>query len=474
MPAQPTRTLYPEIVFGTDGWRGLIAKDFTFANVERVAGAAANYFKGLPKIKNGIVVGYDARFLSREFAQATSRVLAANGIQAHLTDRISSTPMVSLAVVQMQCAAGVIITASHNPAQYNGFKVKGAFGGPAHPEQIAAIETSLKVGDRMRVYAAYESFLAEGSIKLFDARKMYLDYLPLKIEIERIRAAGLRLLYDPMYGAGQQTMDAILPTCVQIHNEFNPSFGDIDHPEPMAECLGTLLGKMRDANGAFDIGIATDGDADRVGLVDEKGAFVDSHKIFMLLLKYLYEDKGLRGDVAKTVSLTSMVDAYCEKHKITVHETPVGFKYICKLMTEGNILVGGEESGGLGTSLHIPERDGIFNGLLVMEMMAARKKKLSELVAELEAEFGPHYYRRIDLHTTDAHKKAVLDALRADRTEIGPFRVTSINRRDGTKFIVDRGWALVRASGTEPLLRFYAEAESPAAVDAMLEAVMKL
>jgi phosphomannomutase len=275
-----------------------------------------------------------------------------------------------------------------------------------------------------------------------------------------------------MHGAGIGFLQRVLPGIVEIHGDYNPSFGEIDHPEPIAECLRPLMEAVRAQKA--DIGIATDGDADRVGAVDEYGNYVDPHRVFMLLMKYLYEDKKRRGAVVKTVSLTSMVDAYCESKGIKVHLTPVGFKHVAKLMNEEKIVIGGEESGGLGTSLHIPERDGVFNALLLLEMMATRKKSLSDLCDELDTEFGAHRYRRRDVHVTPQQKKAILAACARKPKKLGRHAVTEIDTRDGYKFFVDNGWLLIRASGTEPLIRFYAEAESTNRVEELLDEGLKL
>jgi phosphomannomutase len=307
---------------------------------------------------------------------------------------------------------------------------------------------------------------------MFDAKLAYVEYLKKKIDLEAIRNAGFKVLYDPMYGSGINTMHLLLPEAEQLHNEFNPAFADIDHPEPMGEYLGTLIDRVK--TGGFTVGLATDGDADRLGTVDEHGNFVDSHRIFVLLMKYLYEDRKQRGAVAKTISLTTMVNDYCRRNNIKLHETAVGFKHIAKLMTTEKIVIGGEESGGLGTTLHIPERDGIFNGLLVLEMMAKRGKTLGQLSAELDEEFGPHRYRRIDQKMTEQKKQAILARANAGVKELAGMPVIETSTVDGFKFFVEGGWLLIRASGTEPLLRFYAEADSSEKVDAILSAGLSL
>ncbi len=459
------------IIFGTDGWRAVIGDDFTFANLERVALATARYYRNHRKIRNGIVIGYDARFMSREFAEKSAEVIANAGIKVKLASGIVSTPMVSLVTKLEQAAGGIVITASHNPPKYNGFKIKGDFGGPAHPEMVAKLERELgKVLKLKRIPPAKYSVRKlrdKGRIISIDMKQRYLDDIAGKIDLNRIRSSGIRVLYDPMYGAGQGVLDKVLPGVVQMHEEYNPSFGGTN-PEPLAQNLGELMRRVRTEG--FNIGIATDGDADRVGAVDEEGNFVDSHRIFSLLLKYFVEQKHMTGEVVKSFSVTRMVDDQCRKYGLVLHETPIGFKHICRLMTERNVLIGGEESGGLGVQGHLPERDGIYLGLLLCELMAVRQKPLSALVRELMTEFGPHEFNRIDLHVTAREKSAIMNRYRRGVREIGGYAVTGRQDTDGFKFFVEGGWVLVRASGTEPLIRFYAEAESREKVDALLRA----
>ncbi len=465
------------ILFGTDGWRAVIAEDFTFANVELVARAAAQFFKKQPNAERGIVVGYDARFLSDRFAATVARVFASEGMNVWLTSGISSTPQVSLTARQKKLAGGVIITASHNPAQYNGFKLKASYGGPSGPEDIAKVQanvTKLETNPPKRAKAlpALADLVKARQVRMFDSKELYLDYLRKKIDLDAIAAAGFKVLYDPMHGSGIFTLDRILPGVEQLHNEFNPSFGDLDHPEPLGEYLPGLVAGMKSGN--YTIGLATDGDADRLGAVDEHGNFINSHRIFVLLMKYLYEDRKMKGAVAKTISLTTMINQYCERNNITMYQTAVGFKYIAKLMTTEQIVIGGEESGGLGTALHIPERDGIFNGLLLMEMMAKRGKTLGELSRELDEEFGPHRYDRRDVLMTVQQKDQILARARAGVTKLGKYPVLETSTIDGYKYFIDGGWLLIRASGTEPLLRYYAEADSDEKVAALLKAGQNL
>ncbi|MEK9138679.1 MAG: phosphoglucomutase/phosphomannomutase family protein, partial [Bacteroidota bacterium] len=294
----------------------------------------------------------------------------------------------------------------------------------------------------------------------------YLDDLATKLNLDLIRRSGIRIAYDAMYGAGQGMLSRILPDVKQIHETYNPSFGGTN-PEPLAHNLSELSQLVK--SGGYHIGIATDGDADRIGAVDENGNFVDSHRIFCLLLKYMVEQKGMTGEVVKSFSVTQMVDKMCAKYGLTMYETAIGFKHICRMMTERDVLIGGEESGGLGVKGHLPERDGIFLGLMLCEMMAVRQRTLSMLVEELMQEFGQHEFKRIDLHVTQKEKAAIMKKYQKGVKEIAGFVVSGRKDTDGYKFFVDGGWVLVRASGTEPLIRFYAEAESTAKVDALLE-----
>lgn len=465
------------ILFGTDGWRAVIADDFTFANVELAARGAVQFYKKHPNAERGIVVGYDARFLSDRFAARVARVFASEGMKVWLTDGIASTPQVSLTARQKRLAGGIIITASHNPAEYNGFKLKADYGGPSAPEDIAKVQANITKLEnnppkRRRALPELQEFVKAKQIRFFDAKTLYIDYLKKKIDLDKIAAAGFRMLYDPMHGAGIHTMEHILPGVDQLHNEFNPGFGDLDHPEPLGEYLPGLLAGMR--NGGYSFGFATDGDADRLGAVDEQGNFVDAHRVFVLLMKYLYEDRGLKGAVAKTISLTTMINEYCKHRGIKMFETAVGFKYIAKLMTTEKIVIGGEESGGLGTALHIPERDGIFNALLLMEMMAHRGKTLGQLSRELDDEFGPHRYARRDVKMTVEQKDTILARAQAGVSKLGKYPVTDMSTLDGYKFFVDNGWLLIRASGTEPLLRYYAEADTMEKVNDLLDAGLRL
>lgn len=467
------------IKFGTDGWRAIIAKDFTYENLSYVALGTARYLKKNSFSDKGpsVVIGYDTRFMSAEFAAEVACILAWQGITVHLTDDISTTPHVSYHTKQKSADLGVVITASHNPAEYSGYKVKGNFGGPATPEQVAEIEKEVnKVVARPPQFKHkdLDFYIESKQVRIFDPKESYNRYLKKKIDIKGIQESGLKIIYDPMHGAGIDNITHILDSenVDEIHFDHNPGFGNVDHPEPIANCLTELMDIIK--AGGYDVGFATDGDADRLGAVDHEGNFVDSHKVYMILLKYLYEQKRKRGKVVKTVSLTSMVDMYCEDKGIDLIKTPVGFKYIAKKMVEEKVIIGGEESGGLSTALHIPERDGLFNMLLLLDVMVNRKMSLKELVEELDDQFGPHVYNRVDKKMSEKEKDQILKACSKKPQQLGRFKVESIDMTDGYKFFVDNGWLLIRASGTEPLIRFYAEADSMNKVNELIEEGMNL
>jgi phosphomannomutase len=381
--------------------------------------------------------------------------------------------MVSLLTKKLNAAGGVVITASHNPAKYNGFKIKGDFGGPAFPETIEKVEKELKKVIKLKVESkkSFAELLEKGTIKKIDFTTIYIEDIKTKINIDLIKSSGIKIAYDAMHGAGQGVMDQILPLKVSIRGDFNPSFGG-SHPEPLPQHTPGLIEAI--VKNGCDIGIATDGDADRIGAFDEKGNFVDSHRIFAILLKYFIEEKKMTGEVAKSFSVSQIIDKMCKKYGLILHETPVGFKYLCRLMVERDILIAAEESGGVGVKGHLPERDGTYIGLLLAEIMATRKKKLSELVNELMNEFGWHYFNRYDARLTEKEKQRILVAYKKGPKQLAGLPIQRIETKDGFKLFVENGWVLVRASGTEPLIRFYAEAETPEKVEVLLKAAREV
>jgi alpha-D-glucose phosphate-specific phosphoglucomutase len=464
-----------KIKFGTDGWRGIIAQDYTFDNVSKVALATAKFYKKHKKAKNGILIGYDTRFQSQEFAERTAQVIASTGLKVILSDGYCPTPALSLAIPEFDAAGGVVITASHNPARYNGFKLKADFGGPEEVEYVEKVEKDAnKISQKSidGIKKSFDELSKKGLIRKENLRQIYIDDLKKKIDIAAIKNARLKIVHDAMYGAGQKILKQIIEDATVIHDEFNPSFGG-EHPEPIAMHLGELLKYVPQGN--FDVGLATDGDADRIGAVDENGNFVGPQEVYALLLKYLYETKGLRGEVVKTVSVGEMPDILAKKFGLTLTELPVGFKHVAAVMISRDVLIGGEESGGVGLKGHIPERDGLFLGLTICEMMAKRNKTLGSLVKELFDQVGPHIYRRIDVRTTEQYKQKVLGKLKKGLKEVAGHKIDHVLKIDGYKyFFADGGWMLVRASGTEPLIRYYCEADSQTKVDKILDAITHL
>ncbi len=461
-----------QIQFGTDGWRGVIADTFTFDNLSLVAQATMDYLHKEGLAAKGLVIGYDRRFLSREFAERVAGIAAGNGIKSWLSEGYAPTPAVSWAVHERCAGAGVMITASHNPPRYNGFKVKEAFGGSARPSTTKILERMVAenmAASRPVLAMPLTEALESGLVQLFDASTPYLAQLGRYVDLELIRSAGIKAVVDPMFGAGCGFLPQLIPGITEIHGTENPSFGGRP-PEPIAEHLGELSGLV--AGGEFQVGLALDGDADRIGAIDERGEFFSSHRIFTVLLRHLYERKGVRGGVVKTVSTTRMIDLLAEKFGLELYETPIGFKHICETMLEHDILMGGEESGGLGVKGHIPERDGILMALLLLEAMAMSGKGLWALLEETMDEIGHFHYARIDLQIENDAKKQLMERLSAGGiASIAGFEVAQHNFSDGFKYIfADGSWLLIRPSGTEPVLRLYSEAGDPARVALLLEA----
>ena len=467
-----------KIKFGTDGWRGVIADDFTFANVRRVAAAIAQYVREEREPAHGLIVGYDTRFLSAEFARATAEVLSAAGIPVWLAETGTPTPAVSYAVVARKTAGAVMITASHNPSRWNGVKFKAPYGGSAEPAIIHRIEIHLHRLDRRGTpWRAPTARNRPAAIEVVDLTTPYLERLKELVRLDQIRASGQKFVIDPMFGAGRGCIARLFDEAGipyrEIHSEHNPLFPGLN-PEPIEPHLEGLRQAVTEGN--FDAGFATDGDADRIGAIDRTGAFIDSHKIFSILLQHLTEDLGLRGEVVKTFSTTQMIDKLARKHCMQLHVTPIGFKYICELMRSRDVLIGGEESGGIGIKGHLPERDGILNSLLLAEVMAYRKKTLGELVDDLSQEFGPHFYGRVDLEVELARaQQLVKQVARGKFKKIAGLKVTAVKDLDGAKMLFgDSAWLLVRASGTENLLRLYSEAPSHEQVKALLGEMTRL
>lgn len=454
------------IKFGTDGWRAIIAKEYTFENLARVVEATAIWLKTLSDSPS-VILGYDCRFNGKLFARHAATVFAHNGVKVFLSHNFSSTPMVSLAAFKRQTTAGIIITASHNPAEYSGYKIKGGYGGPAYPSMIDAVEAAIP--EEPRIYPEdFDALLDSKQVEYYDIEALYINHLKESFDLKAIRDSGLKIGYDAMYGAGQNVIRKVLPDAICIHASFNPSFKGTA-PEPIEKNLGIFEDLIRQEN--IQVGLATDGDADRIGLYDENANFVDSHHILLLLIDYLAKYKGLTGKVVTTFSCTKKISRLCAHYNLPHQITKIGFKYICEIMLNENVIVGGEESGGLAVAGHIPERDGIFIGLTVMELMAKTGKKLTELVQDIYDIVGTFSTGRNDLHLTEEKKQAVIAACKAGKfTEFGDYKVEATEDLDGFKYhFANDAWMMVRPSGTEPILRVYAEAADKAQVADILK-----
>jgi phosphomannomutase len=462
-----------EIKFGTDGWRGVIADDYTFENVRRVAGAIAAYVLKDENPAHGIVIGYDTRFGSRLFAEATAEVIAGAGISVKLANDYTPTPALSYAVKNLKAAGGVMITSSHNPWNWNGVKFKATYGGSATPSIIAKIEANVRDGAMPKGKPA--------TIEEVDFKPAYVEAITRFADLDKIARAGFKFAIDCMYGAGRNVLSDIFKSRgiqhVQIRSEVNPLFPGIN-PEPIEPHVRQLQDTV--VKEKCHAGFVTDGDADRIGAAAEDGSFVDSHKIYSILLQWLVTRKDWPGDVVRAFNTTRMLDRIAARHGRKLIECGVGFKYICDLMMDEarQILVGGEESGGIGIQRHLPERDGLLNSLLLANVMADESKSLGQLVAALQHEYGPHFYARRDLHVpNDVKESAIARAANQVTQTLGSYKILRKNNLDGIKFyleapIRDKGaeaWLLLRSSGTEPLMRIYSEASSPELVQELLE-----
>jgi alpha-D-glucose phosphate-specific phosphoglucomutase len=459
-----------QIKFGTDGWRAVIAEDYTFDNVRKVSQAVADYIKDEGRDKDGIVIGYDTRFGSEHFAVAVAEVLAGNGIKSIFSDKFVPTPVISYAITEKKAGAGVVITASHNPPTDNGFKFKPYYGGSASPEIVAELEKRLDHEIKRMPFAQAQS---SGLVEYFDASASYIEQLGRVVDLEGIKQSKLNIMVDPMWGAGQGYFPRILGggkvTVGQIHGERNPLFPGMHNPEPIAKNLNDLMDLMKDSDS--DLGIANDGDADRVGIVDETGRFMNQLEVYALLALYMLEVRGERGPMVKSLSTTSMAEKLGKLYGVEVYETPVGFKHIGPKMMATNAIIGGEESGGFGFRGHIPERDGILSGLMIADMMVKLKKSASGLLEYLFEKVGPHYYDRIDFTFEQARREEIIDRLRTNPPKtIAGMPVVRSRTDDGFKYYSEDGsWLLIRFSGTEPIMRVYTETSSPEKVRQMLE-----
>lgn len=468
-----------DIKFGTDGWRGRIAEDYTFTNVRRCATGFARYIlsKAQPGARPSVVVGHDKRFQSEDFAAAAAEVLAAHGIKVWLTDGATPTPVIAFAVPDKRALGAINITASHNPPHDNGFKVRDATGGAIDPDGLKQIEAGIPGADDVK-RTPFDHAVGQGLIEVFDAAPSYLANLARLIDVGPIKAAGLKVCVDAMWGNGAGWFPRILAggttTVHEIHAERNPSFPEMKRPEPIPPNIDVGL-RTTVAIGA-DCCCITDGDADRCGFGDEQGRFVNQLRVFGLLALYLLEVRGQRGPIVKTLSTTSMLDKLGKLYGVPIHETGVGFKYVAPKMTETDAMIGGEESGGYAYRGNVPERDGILSNLYLLDFMVKTGRTASGLLDLLFEKVGPHYYDRIDTALTPAQRAAIKSTLDAARpATVGGVRVLNKNTTDGYKFeLDDGGWLLVRLSGTEPLARVYCETTDEALVAPFLADGLKI
>lgn len=456
------------IKFGTDGWRAIIAQEFTTDNVARVAKATADWIKmsGNPTV----VIGHDCRFAGELFAEVTAKVCCEEGITVHIAKDFVSTPMVSLGAFKLNAFAGVVITASHNPPSYNGFKLKSGYGGPTVPEEIARVESMIPAEHPIPTTSLAE-YEKQGKLHWVDLEQMYFEHVVENFDLNAINNSGIRLGFDAMYGAGQRIAQRILTNMSVLHCDENPGFKG-QAPEPIHRNLLELSNLIKN-DPLLQCGLANDGDADRIGMYDGEGNFVDSHHIILLLIHYLHHYKGYHGKVVIAFSVSEKVKRLCEHYGIDYEVTQIGFKYICGKMVVEDVLVGGEESGGIAVKGHVPERDGIWCGLLLLEFMAKTGKNLSQLIDEVYAITGSFFFDRNDLHLTEQLKTQIMDNCKNNTyTSFGNYTVQKVETIDGYKFhLNETSWVMIRASGTEPLLRVYAESPNQAETENILATV---
>ena len=459
-----------QIRFGTDGWRAIIAKDFTVENVSRVAYATAEWTLKNFK-KPSVVIGHDCRFGGKLFVETAVKVFISKGIKVHLAKSFISTPMISMGVKELNASIGVVITASHNPPEYNGYKLKGYFGGPLSSERVEEVESLIPSEDKIYLNQVnIDIQIKKGNINIVDLEKMYLDKVKSSFDLEAIKNSGLNFAYDAMYGAGQNVMKKLFNEMTFLHCDYNPSFND-QAPEPIDKNL-TEFSELIKSKKNIAAGLATDGDADRIGLYNSKGEFIDSHHIILLLLLYLHKYKNLKGKVVVAASTTPRVVKLAEKWGLDHDTVKVGFKYIAGQMVTEDVLIGGEESGGIAIKGHIPERDGIWMGLVLFEYMATSGKSLEELIDEVYQLVGEFKYCRDDLHLDEKLKNSIVKKCNNNEfSSFGEYKVIRVDKTDGFKFILkDDQWLMIRPSGTEPVLRCYAESKDLNGAKAILAA----
>ncbi len=464
----------PKIEFGTDGWRGVIAEDFTFASARVVAHAIARYVVRGEDARTGMIIGYDHRYASDRVAAAVAEVICASGTPAWLADKPCPTPTISFLVRHHKAAGGIVVTASHNPYRWNGIKYKASYGSSALPSIVAQIEKELAIVLEKGIPPLPPR---KDLVHSLEPRAPYLDALEKLVDWQRLRGAKLRFVFDPMHGAAAGLLPELLRRngipCDEIRGTRDPRFGGV-HPEPIEPHIAAL--RQAVLGGKYDAGFCADGDGDRIGAIDRTGGFVNPHQILALLVWHLVGTRNLPGDIAKTFSVTKLIDKLAAKFSRKLHEVPIGFKYICELMLEQNILIGGEESGGIGTSLYLPERDATVSALFLAELMAWHGKSLGELLAALHAEFGEYHYGRVDLELKPGQKEKAI-AHFSDRrvSRLVDFPVVQRENLDGIKlYLGEVGWVMVRASGTENVLRIYSETGKPEMTSRVLSSVAGL
>ena len=468
-----------EIKFGTDGWRAVISDEFTFQNVKKVSQAMADYIatqKNVLKDRDfKVVIGYDTRFLSDKYAELTACVVAANGIPVILSDRPCPTPSVSYAIKDKNLIGGIVITASHNPARYNGMKYKAYYSGSARADITKKMEDLLGVNE-IKFKSLQE--LKESGVLIFEnIIPAHIGFIKKYVNLNLIKRSRFKVLVDSMYGVGNSYIMDLLKggKCKvdTIHNEINPGFGGIN-PEPIMPNLKELADKVK--KGKYAIGLATDGDADRLGVAMPDGKLLTGHKVMTLLLLHLLEDKKMKGDVVQTICGTVLIEKICRKYGLKMHETPVGFKYICEVMQKEDVLLGGEETGGVAFKGYIPERDGVLSGLLILEMMSLRRRRLEKIMKKIEKEYGTFEYRRLDMRVPVEKKNKLMGYLKNNSVKkVLDKDVVEVKDYDGYKYITgDRSWLMLRLSGTEPIVRVYAEAPSEKKALAILEEGKKI
>ncbi len=460
-----------QIKFGTDGWREIIGDNFTTANVKRVALATAKWLNQ-SDLEKSCVVGYDCRFGGEMFAKETAIQLASNGIKVLLSSGFVSTPMISLAANRMKTGAGIILTASHNPPSYNGYKIKANYGGPAIPSEVSKVEDFI-LNEEVGTSQSFDDLVSTGMIEYSDFETLYLDHCKQSFDMDALTKQAQSLIYDAMFGAGRNIVKRLLPYSTILHGDHNPGFLG-RAPEPILKNLPEIAETIRTTN-QFSCGLATDGDADRIGFFDEKGNFVDSHHLILLLIEYLTTFKGYTGKVVKSFSVSDKVQKLCELKGLESITTKIGFKYICEYMVTDDVLIGAEESGGIAIKGHIPERDGVWMGLVLMEYMAKTGKSISELISDIYAKVGSFAVERYDLHLNNELKEQIIEKCKSSSyTNFGSYKIVSTEDTDGFKFRLENGsWVMIRPSGTEPVLRVYSESDSAASAFDILDQTKK-